>query len=109
MDWEPFTDAHRVQGIVIVANIIVEPEKHDLIQKADDAIKESKAVIKETKEAIKETAAVQASFKNAPKMEKRCELCGKPFHPNSEVQKYCAECKRMKDDIKRTARELLET
>ena len=91
----------------MAANIIItEPVE----PKTEDVINEAKAVIKESKEVIKQAskAAGQKDFAQAPKKEKICELCGKKFHPNSGVQKYCTSCKKLKDDIKKTAQELLE-
>ena len=104
-DWEPFVDKEHPGYVKICANIIItEPVE----QKTEDVINEAKAVIKESKEVIKQTQTA-AGFAQAPKMEKICQLCGKPFHPNSGVQKYCAKCKAMRDDIKKTARDLVET
>lgn len=125
-EWEPFvrktdngTEIIMDTQISIVANIRLEEtgEKPVLLEKqlqipqqTEEVIKEAKTVIKESKEVIKQApkAAGQKDFAQAPKKEKICELCGKPFHPNSGVQKYCASCKKLKDDIKKTAQELLE-
>ena len=114
-EWEPLA-VEIGANVFIVAQIYLEtPEQviaktEDVIKESKDVIKESKDVIKESKDAIKQspTAADQKGFAQAPKKEKVCELCGKPFHPNSGVQKYCASCKKLKDDIKKTAQELLE-
>ena len=125
-EWEPFvrkidngTEMIMDTQISIVANIRLEEpgekpvflEKQlQMPQQTEEVIKEAKTVIKESKEVIKQApkAAGQKDFAQAPKKEKICELCGKPFHPNSGVQKYCASCKKLKDDIKKTAQELLE-
>lgn len=116
-EWEPLiiTEGPRsMDKIRIIANIkLGEPFKEEQLpfpQQTEDVIKEAETVIKESKDVIKQspTAAEQKGFAQAPKKEKICELCGKPFHPNSGVQKYCASCKKLKDDIKKTAQELLE-
>ena len=125
-EWEPLiiTEGPRsTDKIRIVANIkLGEPFKEEQLPfplkeeqlpfppQTEDVIKEAEAVIKKSKDVIKESpkAAGQKDFAQAPKKEKICELCGKPFHPNSGVQKYCASCKKLKDDIKKTAQELLE-
>ena len=115
-EWEPFVNRkeHGLmvelgQNVFILAQIYLETAEQ-VIAKTEDVIKEAEAVIKESKDVIKQspTAAGQKDFAQAPKKEKICELCGKPFHPNSGVQKYCNECKRLRDDIKKTAQELLE-
>ncbi len=107
-EWEPFA-VEIGANIFIVAQIYLETAEQ-VIAKTEDVIKEAEAVIKESKDFIKQspTAAEQKGFTQAPKKEKICELCGKPFHPNSGVQKYCSSCKKLKDDIKKTAQELLE-
>ena len=132
-EWEPLimTEGPRsTDKIRIIANIkLGEPVKEEQLPfpenkpeektvasetqttpQTEDVIKEAKAVIKESKDVINQSpkAAGQKDFAQAPKKEKICELCGKPFHPNSGVQKYCNECKRLRDDIKKTAQELLE-
>ena len=107
-EWEPFA-VEIGANIFIVAQIYLETAEQ-VIAQTEDVIKEAETVIKESKDVIKQspTAAGQKDFAQAPKKEKICELCGKPFHPNSGVQKYCNECKRLRDDIKKTAQELLE-
>ncbi len=115
-EWEPFVNKKElgsadriIENVRILAQIYLEtPEQ--VITKTEDVIKEAEAVIKESKDAIKQspTAENQKEFAQAPKKEKICELCGKPFHPNSGVQKYCNDCKRIRNDIKKTAQELLE-
>ena len=116
-EWEPLiiTEGPRsMDKIRIIANIkLGEPFKEEQLpfpQQTEDVIKEAETVIKESKDVIKQspTAAGQKGFTQAPKKEKICELCGKPFHPNSGVQKYCSSCKKLKDDIKKTAQELME-
>ena len=47
-------------------------------------------------------------YPQKPKKKKVCESCGKEFYPNSGVQKLCLECRRQKEDISKTAREMLE-
>ena len=47
-------------------------------------------------------------YPQKPKKKKVCESCGKEFYPNSGVQKLCLECRRQKEDISTTAREMLE-
>ena len=115
-EWEPFVNKKELgltgkiaENVYILAQIYLETEDQ-VITKTEDVIKEAEAVIKESKDVIKQspTAADQKGFAQAPKKEKVCELCGKPFHPNSGVQKYCANCKKLKDDIKKTAQELME-
>lgn len=115
-EWEPFVSKkeHGLtitigENVCIVAQIYLETAEQ-VIAKTEDVIKEAEAVIKESKDVIKQssTAAGQKGFTQAPKKEKICELCGKPFHPNSGVQKYCNDCKKLRDDIKKTAQELLE-
>lgn len=46
-------------------------------------------------------------YPQKPKKKKVCESCGKEFYPNSGVQKLCLECRRQKEDISKTAREML--
>ena len=46
-------------------------------------------------------------YQQKPKKKKVCESCGKEFYPNSGVQKLCLECRRQKEDISKTAREML--
>ncbi len=115
-EWEPFVSKkeHGLmvkidENVYIVAQIYLETAEQ-VITKTEDVIKEAETVIKESKDVIKQspTAAEQKGFAQAPKKEKICELCGKPFHPNSGVQKYCNDCKKLRDDIKKTAQELLE-
>lgn len=113
-DWDilirqDLTKRNETHRVLIVMNIYLEtPEQ--IPTKTEDVIKEAEAIIKESKDVIKQApkAAGQKDFAQAPKKEKICELCGKPFHPNSGVQKYCASCKKLKEDIKKTAQELLE-
>lgn len=47
-------------------------------------------------------------YPQKPKKKKVCESCGKEFYPNSGVQKLCLECRRQKEDISKTAREMLD-
>ena len=45
-------------------------------------------------------------FKQQPKNPKTCVRCGKDFFPNSGRQIYCESCKKVINDISKTAREL---
>lgn len=47
-------------------------------------------------------------YPQKPKNKKVCESCGKEFYPNSGVQKLCLECRRQKEDISKTAWEMLD-
>jgi hypothetical protein len=40
------------------------------------------------------------SVSNAPKGEKLCDDCHKPFKPNSGRQKYCNDCKKLREEAK---------
>ncbi len=59
-------------------------------------------------ESPKEEKKAEKREWKAPNKPKICEMCGKEFIPNSGVQKFCEHCKKLKQDITKTARELME-
>lgn len=75
----------------------------------EDLLYELKMDLKEEKpKAEKPNFKPIDEFKQKPKNPKNCVRCGKEFLPNSGRQIYCESCKKVVNDITKTARELAE-